>query len=191
MSREKILCGNDEIFRVANSIVDRDGVEALSIRAIAKELGVAPMTIYNYVEGLQEIKKRVLINGFDRMYSTVYASLNKLAVPVSAFTYCHSIALSIFRFAISNKEMYTYMFSEGQRLFKDDGEIRPFYNQISKLTKRAKATQKIWEKNEQAFRLLERIVFSVSYQVSAGAQFLTEEDYAKMIDFYLQKCITE
>ena len=67
MSREKVLCGKEEIFRVAIGIVDSDGMEALSVRNIAKELGVSPMTIYNYVENLNDIKKRVLINGFDRM----------------------------------------------------------------------------------------------------------------------------
>ena len=50
MSREKILCGKEDIFRVAIGMVDREGIEALSVRSIAKELGVSPMTIYNYVE---------------------------------------------------------------------------------------------------------------------------------------------
>ena len=59
MSREKILCGKEDIFRVAIGMVDREGIEALSVRSIAKELGVSPMTIYNYVENLKDIKKRV------------------------------------------------------------------------------------------------------------------------------------
>ena len=50
MAREKVLCGKEEIIRVAVSIVDKEGMEAVSVRRIAKELGVSSMTIYNYVE---------------------------------------------------------------------------------------------------------------------------------------------
>ena len=68
MPREKVLCGKEEIIRVAVGIVDAEGVEALSARRIAKELGVSPMTLYNYVENLEEIEKLVLTSGFDRLY---------------------------------------------------------------------------------------------------------------------------
>lgn len=50
MAREKVLCGKEEIIRVAVGIVDKEGMEAVSVRRIAKELGVSSMTIYNYVE---------------------------------------------------------------------------------------------------------------------------------------------
>ena len=63
MPREKILCGKEEIFRVAINIVDRDGIEGLSVRSIAKDLSVSPMTIYNYVDNLQSIKNRSLLRG--------------------------------------------------------------------------------------------------------------------------------
>ena len=49
MAREKVLCGKEEIIRVAVGIVDKEGMEAVSVRRIAKELGVSSMTIYNYV----------------------------------------------------------------------------------------------------------------------------------------------
>lgn len=56
MAREKVLCGKEEIIRVAVSIVDKEGMEAVSVRRIAKELGVSSMTIYNYVENLCDVK---------------------------------------------------------------------------------------------------------------------------------------
>jgi AcrR family transcriptional regulator len=84
MAREKVLCGKEEIVRVAVGIVDREGMEALSVRRIAKELGVSSMTIYNYVENLQDIKKEVLINGFDRLYERIYLELNSLKMPLTS-----------------------------------------------------------------------------------------------------------
>lgn len=190
MSREKILCGKEEIFRVAIGLVDREGIEALSVRNVAKELGVSPMTIYNYVENLKDIKKRVLINGFDRLYAFVFESLNKLPSPVDKFTFCKGIALCVYDFAIHNSNLFAYMFSEGQQTFSEDAEVRPFYTFIYKMTKRSKATRKDWEKNEKGYRLLEMLIFSVSYQVASGVQTLTEAEYGELIEFYLQKCLS-
>ena len=189
MSREKILCGKEEIFRVAIGIVDREGMEALSIRSVAKELGVSPMTIYNYVENLKDIKKRVLINGFDRLYAHVFQYLNVQPGPVDRVSFCKGIAMSVYHFAIMNRGIFTYMFSDGQQMFSEDAEVRPFYTFISKLTKRSKATMKDWNTNEKGYRLLEMLIFSVAYQVSSGAQTMSEDEYGELIDFYLQKCI--
>lgn len=189
MSREKVLCGKEEIIRVAIGIVDRDGVEMLSIRTIAKELGVSPMTIYNYVENLKDIKKRVLINGFDRLYASVYAELSKLPSPVDKLLFCKTIAMSIYRFSIENSNVYTYMFGEGQKMFSEDAEVRPLYSNVQKLMKRAKATQHDLCANETGYRLFEMIIFAVTYQISAGTNNLTEAGYGELIDFYLDKCV--
>ena len=50
MSRERSLCGKEEIIRVAVDIVDQEGIGAVSARRIAKELNVSSMTIYNHVK---------------------------------------------------------------------------------------------------------------------------------------------
>jgi AcrR family transcriptional regulator len=48
LSRERVL-------RAAMAIADADGMEALTIRSLAKELGVKPMAIYYYVANKSEI----------------------------------------------------------------------------------------------------------------------------------------
>lgn len=189
MSREKILCGKEEIFRVAIAMVDREGIGALSVRSVAKELGVSPMTIYNYVENLNDIKKRVLINGFDRLYAFLYDNLNKLPSPVDKFTFCREIALCVYDFAVNNSKLFVFMFSEGQHIFSEDAEVRPFYTYIYKMTRRSNATRQDWEENKKGYRLLEMLIFSVSYQVASGAQTLTEAEYGDLIEFYLHKCL--
>ena len=63
----KIRSGRGEI-RVAINIVDRDGIEALSVRSIAKDLSVSPMTIYNYVDNLQSIKKQIVIHDLPQLW---------------------------------------------------------------------------------------------------------------------------
>ncbi len=189
MSREKVLCGKEEIFRVAIAIVDNDGMESLSIRNIAKELGVSPMTIYNYVENLNDIKKRILINGFDRLYSSVYADLSALQAMVDKMLFCRTIAMSVYKFANENRGVFIFMFSDGERLFREDAEVRPFYDNIQKFMKRAKVTQKDWLANENGYKLFEMLIFSISYRFAVGTKSLSEKEYSELIDYYLAKCI--
>ncbi|MGZ6267336.1 MAG: TetR/AcrR family transcriptional regulator [Candidatus Limnocylindrales bacterium] len=45
----------EAIVAAAVAIIDAEGLEALTVRRLATELGVAPMTIYSYVRGKEEI----------------------------------------------------------------------------------------------------------------------------------------
>jgi len=59
----------DEIVQVATAIADADGLEAVTMRRLAQELGVAPMTIYTYVPGKAEL--------FDLMLDAAYAAMSR------------------------------------------------------------------------------------------------------------------
>ena len=54
MAREKVLCGKEEIIRVAVGIVDKEGMEPVSVRRIAKELGVSYATICRWEKDNRE-----------------------------------------------------------------------------------------------------------------------------------------
>lgn len=45
----------ERIVQVATAIADREGLDAVSMRRIATELGVGPMSLYTYVPGKQEL----------------------------------------------------------------------------------------------------------------------------------------
>ena len=45
----------EDIARAALEIIDRDGVEALSMRRVASELGVGTMTLYGHVDGKDDL----------------------------------------------------------------------------------------------------------------------------------------
>jgi AcrR family transcriptional regulator len=45
----------DAIVAAAVAIIDREGLDALTVRGLAAELGVAPMTVYSYVESKEEL----------------------------------------------------------------------------------------------------------------------------------------
>lgn len=191
MPREKVLCGKENIIETALRIVDEKGIEALSIRVIASELKISPMTLYNYVENLNEIKKMILISGFDMMYSDMSERLKALTTPASRKDFCLAVAGSILSFATNNRKLYAYMFSEGQRLFCEDPEIKPFYVQITNLAKRSRITREYWKKNPEGYRLLELTLFSVCYQIATGASTITPEECAHLLDFYVDRCIIQ
>jgi AcrR family transcriptional regulator len=50
----------DEIGQCALRIVERDGVPALSMRAVASQLNTGPMTLYNYVKGREGLEDLVV-----------------------------------------------------------------------------------------------------------------------------------
>jgi AcrR family transcriptional regulator len=57
----------EQIVRTAIGIADRDGLEALTMRRLAKELGVGPMALYTYVPGKAEL--------LDLMLDAVYLDM--------------------------------------------------------------------------------------------------------------------
>ncbi|MGX7694749.1 TetR/AcrR family transcriptional regulator [Gordonia polyisoprenivorans] len=50
----------DDIVDAAIRLIERDGVEGLSMRRLASELGSKPMTLYNYVDNKSELLQLVL-----------------------------------------------------------------------------------------------------------------------------------
>ncbi|MER6572601.1 TetR/AcrR family transcriptional regulator [Streptomyces sp. NPDC001093] len=57
----------DAVVRVAVELADSDGLEALTMRGIARQLGVTPMTLYTYVPGKAEL--------LDLMLDAVYLQM--------------------------------------------------------------------------------------------------------------------
>jgi TetR/AcrR family tetracycline transcriptional repressor len=51
----QVALTRDEIVSAALGLADRDGMEALGIRRVARELGVTPMALYRYVESKEEL----------------------------------------------------------------------------------------------------------------------------------------
>jgi AcrR family transcriptional regulator len=56
MPGRKPIFRSEHVVKVALDLVDRDGHEALSMRAIAAELGTGVATLYNYFGSLAELK---------------------------------------------------------------------------------------------------------------------------------------
>jgi AcrR family transcriptional regulator len=57
----------DAVVAAATQVADREGLEAVTMRRVAKALGVAPMTLYTYVPGKAEL--------LDLMLDAAYTSM--------------------------------------------------------------------------------------------------------------------
>ncbi|MEV4331838.1 TetR/AcrR family transcriptional regulator [Streptomyces sp. NPDC049597] len=63
----------DTVVRTAIELADRQGLDTLTMRAIAQELGVTPMTLYTYVPGKAELLDLMLDTVYQQMPRTEHA----------------------------------------------------------------------------------------------------------------------
>ncbi|MET9959555.1 TetR/AcrR family transcriptional regulator [Streptomyces sp. NPDC006326] len=60
----------DAVVEAATAIADAEGLDAVTMRRVAKELGVVPMTLYTYVPGKAELLDLMLDAAYARMHRT-------------------------------------------------------------------------------------------------------------------------
>lgn len=53
----------DDVVGAAQSIADREGLEAATLTAVAAELGIKTPSLYNHVEGLEGLRRQLAIHG--------------------------------------------------------------------------------------------------------------------------------
>src|ERR1700730_4852382 len=53
--QERVPLSRERVFRGAVAIADAGGIGSLTIRSLAQELGVKPMSVYHYVANKDEI----------------------------------------------------------------------------------------------------------------------------------------
>jgi AcrR family transcriptional regulator len=58
------------VVEAATAIADAEGLDAVTMRRVAKELGVVPMTLYTYVPGKAELLDLMLDAAYARMPRT-------------------------------------------------------------------------------------------------------------------------
>lgn len=77
-----------EILRIGREHLARYGAAALSLRAVARDLGMASSAVYRYVEGRDELLTRLIVSAYDSLADAVDAGLADLpagAAPAQEF----------------------------------------------------------------------------------------------------------
>jgi AcrR family transcriptional regulator len=94
------------LVEAALNIVERDGLAALSLRAVAREAGVSPAAPYHHFKDKQELLVAVGAEGFDRMTDEMLAAKTSAPDPLAALT---AIGVAYVCYARKHPALYTLM----------------------------------------------------------------------------------
>ncbi len=92
------------LLRAAIEILDTEGPDGFTVRAIAERAGVAPMAIYNHFDGVGGVLEALWIQGFEMLHDAISVSTND---PVADLL---SAGRGYRSFALANPGLYTVMF---------------------------------------------------------------------------------
>lgn len=191
MARPKAIYDRNQIVEAAFNIVRDEGGDKLSIRRVAKELGLSSMTLYNYVDDIHVLKKEVILEIFSEMYCRLHAKLDQDADPTKTLAeLCHILAFGIFDFAREYPTLFTFVY-ERERQFRSDAELRLFYNFVEYFYRKANARQPQSEMLCRAIRLFNNLILSLVFEHIWEINMLSESDYAGYVDFFIERCMVD
>ncbi len=120
------------LIAAANTILLRDGADALSLRAIAAEVGVSHMAPYSHFKNKKELLNAVATDGFMRMSTAmenVKASFDKPEDLILEY------GAACLEFAINNAQLYRLMLGQvetsGRKKIQDHNKSEPISNTVA------------------------------------------------------------
>ncbi len=90
-------------------VLERDGVSGLTVRAVAAEAGVAPMGVYNHLDGKDGLILAVLARGFDGLTAAI-----TIRPGPPAIERLRAAGRGYRTFALANPVTYGLMFGGGE-----------------------------------------------------------------------------
>jgi AcrR family transcriptional regulator len=99
-----------EILRIGREHLGRYGAAALSLRAVARDLGMASSAVYRYVESRDELLTRLIITAYDAMADRVEAELDALPASASGARRFRAIAVASRAWATEHPHEYALIY---------------------------------------------------------------------------------
>lgn len=188
MPRTKLLKDKNEIIEAALKIIREEGLAAVSMRRLSKDMGVSSMTLYNYVRNTQDVLREILIRSFNRIYESMYAQMNDFAREglTGVRAYAKAYALALYRFAVENSDICAYLIGEGRRVFHDDAELRPFYNPFGAFLMRLRDADFAREMG-RVCRLYDCAVRAIISDITAGIQRPDEAEFVQTAELFIDR----
>jgi AcrR family transcriptional regulator len=106
-SREDL---RERIIEAARDIVSEEGLDALSMRALAVRIGYSPATIYLHFQDKEELLRSVMEEGFKRLAGTVEDEVCRMPAGAAALDQLAGTARAYARFALENTGYFRAMF---------------------------------------------------------------------------------
>jgi AcrR family transcriptional regulator len=137
MGRERAIADAGEIVQAAFDLIDEAGYDHFSTRRLASRLGVSHMTLYNYLDR-DEILKRVIEQGFARFNERFLPlAQERLSGCGAATCVLRIIADQLVEFARDHKHIYRFMFQASPGELTRDPRISKLYLSGVDLVKQA------------------------------------------------------
>lgn len=105
-----------DVLRAALAILDSEGPDGFTVRAIAQRASVAPMAIYNHFHGVNGVLEALWIEGFDTLRRAITFD------SASAEEDLVRAGRGYRQFALENQGLYTVMFMHRFRNFEPSPE---------------------------------------------------------------------
>eukprot|EP00752_Nemacystus_decipiens_P017137 g15352.t1 len=96
------------IVKVAFDMLQDDGEEAVTVRRIASALGVGAMTLYTYVDGLEDLHRQIIAKGFEIIHNSCSSACDNERQHDDDWM---PGARTYVRFAIEHPNLYHLMFA--------------------------------------------------------------------------------
>ncbi|MBI1405467.1 MAG: TetR family transcriptional regulator [Caulobacter sp.] len=101
----------DRLCQAAERLFAEHGPEAVTMRQLATELGVSPMTPYRYFKDKDDILAAVRASGFERFAKAMEAAFKSESDPVKR---SEAVGRAYTRFALGHSDAYRLMFDLSQ-----------------------------------------------------------------------------
>ena len=97
-----------DLIQAAEAILNEEGLAALSVRRVAREVGVVPSAVYNHFESLEDLLAAVAADGYQYMERLVDRLERGSGDPSQRL---RRLAREYLQFAAANPNLYRLMFS--------------------------------------------------------------------------------
>ena len=116
------------VIRKAAEIADRDGLDNLSMRVLAQELGIRPPSLYNHISSLDELKHELMLYGWQEMEHKLLVS----AVGVSGYDALRAMCRAFLDCAVKRPGLFDAMlwynkYSDTDSMTATEGFFQYFY----------------------------------------------------------------
>jgi AcrR family transcriptional regulator len=99
----------EDITRIGRRHLATEGAAALSVRAVARDLGVVSSAIYRYVRSRDDLLTLLVIDGYDELGDTVDAAVNEVAADDYRGRFL-AIGRAVRRWALREPATYALLF---------------------------------------------------------------------------------
>ena len=110
----------EDLIEAAERLLQEEGLAALSVRRVAREVGVVPSAVYNHFENREALLTAVAADGYQRLEQLGNKMERSLTAPEQTL---RDLARAYLRFAAENPNLYRLMFSAEVVAYRNNPEF--------------------------------------------------------------------